>query len=77
MIRFSVQAAYLLSGASREDAYSRTIFETVAVTNTDGECSVNARDLPWNLLGTLSMELSFLIFTFLKKARSQNKVQVD
>ena len=46
---------------------------------TDGEYSVNVRDLPLSWYQTCwacADGTSFLIFTFLKKARSDNKMQV-
>ena len=53
----------------------RTIFETVTVTNTDGECSVNVSErLTLKLARHLPMELFFFFFTFVKKARIENKV---
>ena len=42
--------------------------------NTDGECLVNVRDL--KLVEHVPMKFSFVIFTFLQKARSKNKVKV-
>ena len=55
----------------------RTIFETVTVTKTDGECSVNVSErLTLKLARHLPMEPFSLILTFVKKARIENKVQV-
>ena len=54
----------------------------MTVTNTDGECSVNLRLGTYLVadnkldVGHVPMELSFSVFTFLKKAPSENKVQV-
>ena len=43
---------------------------------SDGECSVNVRDLPWNLLGICWWNFPSLYSHFFKKARGENKVQV-
>ena len=70
MIRFSAQGAYLLLVPQRRTLIRDRALISILRNNQ----MFNVRDL--KLVEHVPMKLSFLIFTFLQKARSENEVQV-
>ena len=70
MIRFSAQGAFFLLVPQRRTLIRDRALISVLRNNQ----MLNLRDL--KLVEHVPMQLSFLIFTFLQKARSENKVQV-
>ena len=70
MIRFSAQGAYLLLVPQRRTLIRDRALISILRNNQ----MFNVRDL--KLVEHVPMKLSFLTFTFLQKARSENKVQV-
>ena len=70
MIRFSAQGAYLLLVPQRRTLIRDRALISILRNNQ----MFNVRDL--KLVEHVPMKLSFLTFTFLHKALSENKVQV-
>ena len=70
MIRFSAQGAYLLLVPQRRTLIRDRALISILRNNQ----MFNVSDL--KLVEHVPMKLSFLTFTFLQKARSENKVQV-
>ena len=70
MIRFSAQGAFVLLVPQRRTLIRDRALISVLRNNQ----MFNLRDL--KLFEHVPMKLSFLTFTFLQKARSENKVQV-